>query len=202
MVKFLTTALGGLTALAVAGLATPSGQAMLGTHQALPAVLVSVISDPGPVGPINVTVPAATPVSTAAGVAVRTPVVSERHVSERHVSAPVAQVARPVYRATARPVSRPPASAPVAVAHSAPMPAGLPIGGAGAIGSIMQFLPGMLQQGASVSSQYAYGPAPAPQAAPARAWGGGPGRDHGRGHWDNRWNQGNRGNQGDGPEHH
>jgi hypothetical protein len=48
MVKFLTTALGGLTALAVAGLATPSGQAILGIHQTQPAVPVSVISDPGP----------------------------------------------------------------------------------------------------------------------------------------------------------
>lgn len=199
MIKFLTTALGGLTALTVAGLATPSGQAMLGTHQALPAVPVSVISDPGPVDPINVTAPAATPVSTAPGVTARTPV-----VSERHVSAPVAQVARPVARPTVRRVYRPEASAPVAVANSVPTSAGLPIGGAGAIGSIMQLLPGMLQQGAPVPSQYGYGygSAPAPQAAPAPAWGGGPGRGHGRGHWDNRWNQGNQRNQGDGPEHH
>jgi hypothetical protein len=182
MVKFLTMALGGLTALAVAGLATPSGQAMLGTHQALPAIPVSVISDPGPLSPINVTAPAATPVSTAPGVPAPAPV-----VSERHVSAPVAQVARPVYRPTARRIYRPAASAPVAVAHSVPTPAGLSMGGAGGIGSIMQLLPSMLQQGAPVPSQYGYGygPAPASQAAPAPAWGGG-----------------NQGNQGDGPEHH
>jgi len=196
MVKFLTTALGGLTAFTVAGLATPSGQAMLGIHQAPPTVPVSVISDPGPVGPINLTAPAVTPVSTAPGVAAPAPV-----ASKQHVSAPVAQVARPVYRPTTRRVYRPAASAPVTVAHSAPTPAGVPMGGAGGIGSIMQFLPAMLQQGAQVPSQdgYGYGPAPASQAAPAPGWGGGPGLHHGRGHWDNRWNQGK---QGDGPEHH
>jgi hypothetical protein len=48
MVKFLTTALGGLTALAVVGLGTPSGQAVLGIHRTQSAVPVSVISDPGP----------------------------------------------------------------------------------------------------------------------------------------------------------
>jgi len=47
MVKFLTMALGGLTALAVAGLATPHGQALLGIHQTQPTVPVSVIADPG-----------------------------------------------------------------------------------------------------------------------------------------------------------
>jgi hypothetical protein len=182
MIKSLTMALGGLTALAVAGLATPSGQAMLGTHQASPAVPVSVISDPGPVGPTNVTVPAATPVPTAPRVAAPAPV-----VSERHVSAPAAQVARPVYRPTARGVYRPVASAPAAVSRAVPAPAGLPIGGAGGIGSIMQFLPSMLQQGAPAPSQYGYGYglAPAPQAAPVPVSSGG-----------------NQGIPGDGPEHH
>jgi hypothetical protein len=180
MIKLLTTALGGLTALAVAGLATPSGQAMLGTHQTLPAIPISVISDPGPAGPINVTGPTAAPVSAAPVVAAPVPA-----VSERHVSAPVAQAARPVYPPTTRRVYRPAPSAPVAVAsHSVPTPAGLPMGGAGGIGSIMQFLPGMLQQAAPAPSQYGYGPAPAPQAVPAPAPG---------------WNQGD---QRDGAEHH
>jgi CRISPR-associated Cas5-like protein len=152
MVKFLTTALGGLTALAVAGLATPSGQAMLGSPQAPLAIPVSVISDPGAVGPMNVTVPAATPVSAMPGVARPIPI-----VSKRHVSAPMAQFARPVHRLTARRV------------YSVPTPTGLPIGGVGGIGSLMQLLPGMLQQTAPAPSLYSYGyaPAPAPQAAPA-----------------------------------
>ena len=194
MVKFLTAALGGLTALAVAGLATPSGQAMFGTQQAPLAIPLSVISDPGPVSLNNVTAPAATPMRTVPGVAAAAAI-----VSKRHVSAPVAHLARPAQRPTARRIYRSTGSAPVAVAHSVPTPAGLPIGGAGGIGSIIQFLPAMLQQAAPapspygygygpapvpqappVPSPYGYGPAPAPQAAPAPGW--------------------HQGNQGDGPE--
>ena len=116
MVKFLTAVLGGLTAFAVAGLATPPGRAVLGIHQTEPAVPVSVIADPGAVN-------AAPPVRS--GTAPRTE---------------AAPISHPVYRPAVQPV---PAARPIARPASAG-PASIPTGGAGAITNILLNLPQIL----------------------------------------------------------
>jgi hypothetical protein len=216
MVKFLTTALGGLTALAVFGLVTPSGQAVLGLHhQTQPPVPVSIISDPGPA---NATIPAALPTSTAPAAApVPVPEVYHHAAIPVHAAAPVerpaavhqsAPVARhvthPAYHAAAsRPVYRPAAVRPAPVARPATPSfaggAGFPMGMGGGMPGLMQLLPGMLQQGGLPgATQYAPGAGPQYVSAPSNdpGWRG---RHHGRGHW--RHDGG--GDQGDrDPEHH
>src|SRR5579864_5709041 len=119
MMKFLTTALGGLTVLAVTGFATPPGQAMLGLHPAQTATPVSVIADPGP---IKVAAPAAAPVSAA----------------------PAAPAVTAPHPAVAAPAARPVAPASAVPAQAAP--AANPMGGAGAIANILLNLPQVLNQ--------------------------------------------------------
>ena len=128
MMKFLTTALGGLTVLTVTGFATPPGQAMLGLHPAQTATPVSVIADPGP---IKVAAPAAAPVSAAPAA----PAVTAPHPA---VAAPAAQPVR------AAPAARPVAPASAVPAQAAP--AANPMGGAGAIANILLNLPQVLNQ--------------------------------------------------------
>lgn len=123
MMKFLTTALGGLTILTVTGMATPPGQAMLGMRPTQAQAPVSVIADPGPAtvaAPIAVP---ARPVPAATPVAVPQP------------------AARPI-PTHAVPAARPavPAAAPVQAA-----PAANPMGGAGALTNILLNLPQVLQ---------------------------------------------------------
>jgi hypothetical protein len=185
MVKFLTTALGGLTALTVAGLATPSGQAMLGLHQTQPAVPVSVISDPGPA---KVALPAATPVSTApAPETAPAPAVVQHTAVPAPRSEPVAHPAatRPVYHSAA---SRPAYHPAPAAARPVPAPAGLPMGGAGAgaITNILLNLPQVLQQGGAPGVPQYAPPAPAPD-------NGGWGQRHRRDRWRHGQGDENRG---------
>jgi hypothetical protein len=126
MMKFLTTALGGLTILTVTGLATAQGQALLGMRQPQAAVPVSVIADPGPA---QVAVPAA-PAARPASAAPAAPPVAPRPA----VTAPVA-----------RPVAR-----PATPAAAGPAPAANPmggLGGAGAITNLLLNMPQVLQGG-------------------------------------------------------
>jgi hypothetical protein len=116
MVKFLTTVLGGLTALAVAGLATPLGQAVLGMHQTQPTVPLSVIADPGAAN-------AAAPVRS--GSAPRTEAAPVSHRVYRPAVQPVP---------TARPVARPVPAGPV----------GIVMAGAAAITNVLLKLPQVL----------------------------------------------------------
>src|SRR5215469_1703077 len=130
MMKFLTTALGGLTILAVTGMVTAPGQAMLGLRQPQAAAPVSVISDPGPQ---KFVAPAAAP--TAPAVA--------------PTAAPRPAIAAP---AAPRPAAAPPVARPAPAATHAPVaaPAANPmggLGGAGAITNILLNLPQVLQQG-------------------------------------------------------
>lgn len=135
MMKFLTTALGGLTILTVTGLATAPGQAMLGMRQPQTAVPVSVIADPGPAKvtePAAPMAPAVQPASTAPAAALPA----------------VAPAARPVATGpapTARPVARPAAPAAAAPASAANPLGGL--GGAGAITNLLLNMPQVLQGG-------------------------------------------------------
>jgi len=118
MMKVVTAALGGLTALAVTGMMTPHGQALLGLQQTQPQVPVSVISDPGPVK-------AAAPLVAPA----------VRPAAPRTVAQPV------VHRAPAPPrgyASRPEARPAMPAAGIAPM------AGAGAITNILLNLPQVL----------------------------------------------------------
>lgn len=135
MMKALTTGLGVLTILAVTGMATPSGQAMLGLRQTQTQTPVSVIADPGPANTTPAAVP--TPVSTAPAPA-SAPAVSHAVAP----AAPTAPVARPAVTHAA-PVARPaaPTSAPAA---AGPVPAASPVN-AGAITNILLNLPQVLQ---------------------------------------------------------
>ncbi|HLY20838.1 MAG TPA: hypothetical protein VKT83_00055 [bacterium] len=132
MMKFLTTALGGLTILTVTGLATAQGQAMLGIRQPQAAVPVSVIADPGPA---KVAVPAPQPVNAAPAAA---PVAAPPAAAPAPAARPAVTSPAPV----ARPVARPAAASPAPGAN--PMGA---IGGAGAITNILLNLPQVLQGG-------------------------------------------------------
>jgi hypothetical protein len=178
MMKVLTSALGGLTVLAVSGLATPPGQAMLGIRQTQAAAPVSVISDPGPV---QLAVPTAGPVEP-------TPVRVEPAAPAGSAPAPRA-VAAPVARPTAdsrasQPVARPVAR-PAAPVQAAPTQAAPALAGAGAITNLLLNLPQVLHEGPPVAPEGgpAYGPPPGPPGPP-------PGRRAGWRHDRERQNDG------------
>lgn len=150
MMKFLTTALGGLTMLAVTGMATAPGQAMLGLQRAQTAAPVSVISDPGPQ---KFVAPAAAPATPAP--ASTTPALAPTAAPHPAVAAPVAP--RP---AVARPVARPAAPAATSVPAAGAAPAANPmggLGGAGAITNILLNLPQVLQQGGGSGGDEGHG---------------------------------------------
>lgn len=133
MMKFLTTALGGLTVATVTGLALLPGHAMLGGQQPQAQAPVSVITDPGPEAavPAPVVPPAAPAVAPAARPAATQPAVTQ----------PAPAVSRPVAQPVARPVPRPAAPAPAA----GPAPAASPMGGLNGAGAITQLLLNMPQ---------------------------------------------------------
>ena len=127
MMKALTTALGALTILAVTGMATPSGQAMLGLRQTQTQTPVSVIADPGPAN--------AAPVPVQVAPAAAVPAVSHAAAVPAAATTPAARPAVP----HAAPVAR-----PAAPASAAPVPVASPAN-AGAIANILLNLPQVLQ---------------------------------------------------------
>ena len=139
MMKFLTTALGGLTVATVTGLALLPGHAMLGGGQPQAQAPVSVIADPGPKAAMPVPAPAAVPVAPASAPAAPAQPAVAAPAAAPAVTHSAPTVSRPAAQPVARPVA--PAAAPVA----RPAPAANPMGGLAGAGAITQLLLNMPQ---------------------------------------------------------